>query len=1020
MKNYLFRNLLFLGVFVLSISAYAQSISGAVSDVNGPLPGANVVVKGTTNGTTTDFDGNYILNEVDSNAILVVTYLGYLTQEISVAGQSSVNILLEEDASQLEEVVVVGYGTKKKALVTGAISSVKSKDIQTQSNQRVEQILQGRVSGVTITSSSGSPGATAQIRIRGTGSNGNTGPLFIVDGMKVGGIENIAPSDIANIEVLKDAASTAIYGTEGANGIILITTKQGKRGETKISYNTQVGTQSVKTKMELMNADQFVQYMQEAGQTDIVNNGVNTNWIDETFDNAFFQRHDLSISGGSEKTTFLFSTSLLDQDGIVGRDNSSFKRYSFRSNLKTQAKDWLEVGVNAAYTNIVGRGIPQNSDTRGVIQNALIIDPLTPVTYANSSDVPQTVLDNANDFNVPLLTNNNGQVYGYPTYSDGEVLNPVAYANRIANSKNNDGKLLMSAYAKVRLMEGLTFTSRFGLERGNFFNKNETNVLYYVTSEAQNTQYGISENITRSTKWLWENFANYEKSFNEHNFGVLLGYSAEETKVPFYSLSASLPNTAVFTDPYFSNYTSFNPIGGSLFRDNLTSGFGRLSYNYAGKYLFEGSGRYDQSDKFPENNRGAFFGAASVGWIVSKEDFWSDDSKINFLKVRGSWGQNGSKANLAGNADVVDLQGVSPGYQGLPLEYEGDLGILFGAIPNKNLVWETSEQLDFGIETRSFDNRLDFNLGYYIKDTKDLAINNGLLITPPSAGGVIPEFNGGSIRNKGLEVELGWNDRTDSGFSYGINLNLSTLDNEVTEITRADGSSIQDGFIQGANAPQNQDGVTRFELGEPVWYFYGYQTAGVDSATGELIRVDQNGDGQINNEDKTKIGSPHPDLLYGGNITMGYKNFDFSLLFQGTSGNDIMATYHQPTRQRTNKPLHFFEDRWTQPGDNATFPSAESVAGDLNKLYETDLVVEDGSYMRIKQIQLGYSLPQNFLKSIFLKNLRLYVSLDDYFTFTKYKGLDPEIGNFSPNSIGLDRGYYPIPAKAVFGLSVDF
>ncbi len=1011
MKNYLFRNLLFLGLFVLGFGAHAQSVSGTVSDVNGPLAGANVVVKGTANGTTADFDGNYTLNEVDSNATLVITYVGYLSQEINVAGQSTINILLEEDASQLDEVVIVGYGTKKKALVTGAISSIKAEDIQTQSNQRVEQALQGRVSGVTITSSSGSPGATAQVRIRGVGSNGNAGPLYIVDGLKVGGIENIAPSDIASIEVLKDAASTAIYGTEGANGIILITTKQGRKGETVISYNTQLGTQSVNTKMELMNAAQFVQYMQEAGQTDVVANGVDTNWLDETFDTAFFQRHDLSISGGGEKTTFMFSASVLDQDGIVGQENSSFKRYSFRSNLKSDVKDWLEVGVNAAYTNIVGRGIPQNNDTRGVIQNALIIDPLTPVTYASNADVPQTVLDNAEANNVPLLTNNDGQVYGYPTYSNGEVLNPVAYANTIAGSSNNDGKLLLSTYAKVRLLEGLTFTTRFGLERGNFFSKNETNVLYFVTSEAQNTQYGISENITRSTKWLWENFANYERSFGSHNFGLLAGYSAEKTIVPFYSLSATLPNTSVFTDPYFSNYTSFNPIGGSLFRDNLTSGYGRLSYDYDGKYLFEGSFRYDQSDKFPVDNRGATFGAVSAGWVATKEDFWPEDSKINFLKVRGSWGQNGSKANLRGNADVVDLQGNSPGYQGLPLEYEGDSGILFGNIPNQNLIWETSEQLDFGIETRSFDNRLDFNLGYYIKDTKDLQITNGSLITPPSAGGTILEFNGGTVRNKGLEVELGWNDTTDSGFRYGINFNLSTLDNEVTELNAGEGA-----FLQGAGAPQNQDGITRFEEGKPIWYFYGYETNGIDPATGDVIRVDKNGDGEINNSDKTQIGTPHPDLLYGGNISLGYKNFDFALQFQGTSGNDIISTYHQPSRPRTNKPVHYFNDRWTQPGDVASYPAADKAI----QTYDTDLVVEDGSYMRIKQIQLGYTIPQDFVESIHLKKLRLYVSLDNYITFTKYRGLDPEVGNFSPNSIGVDRGFYPIPATALFGLSVDF
>lgn len=1007
MKNNQVKNLSLLFALLFSIWGYSQTVSGTVSDANGPLIGANVVIKGTSNGATADFDGNYTLNDVTSGATIVYSFIGYTTKEITYAGQAEVNVTLEEDASQLEEVVIIGYGVKKKSVVTGAISSIKSEDLESSSNQRVEQTIQGRTSGVTVTSSSGSPGAGAKIRIRGAGSNGNADPLYIVDGLKVGGIENIAPSDIQSIEILKDGASTAIYGTDGANGIVLITTKKGKKGKTTITYNTQAGIQSPRTKTELMNAQQFVQYMQEAGQTDIVDNGIDTNWLDATFQEAFFQRHDLSFSGGAEKMNYYISGSLLDQDGVVGGDNSSFKRYSLRMNLKSDVKSWLEVGTNLSYTNSKNNGVPENSDTRGVIQNALILDPLTPVTYSGAT--PQSVIDLADANGVPLLTNNAGAIYGYPTYSNGEVLNPVAYANTIADVKGEDAKLILSAYAKLKLTKKLTFTSRFGLESGNFFTKNFT-IPYYLTSESQNRQYLLTENRVRSSKWLWENFASYTKDFGEHRFTLLGGYSAEELVVPFNFVSASV-SVEDYTDPYMTFFTDFNPPTGSVFRDNLTSYFGRLSYSYLGKYLFEASGRYDRSDKFPEANRSAPFPALSAGWVVSKENFWSQDAKINFFKLRGSWGQNGSRRNLEGNADRTFL--INSVANGGLVTYEDILGIGLSDIPNTKLLWESSEQLDIGLDLRAFSNKLTFTTDYYVKTTKDLAINDGSLVSPGSAGGEIKEFNGGIVENKGLEFELGWNETNSRGFNYGVNLNLSTLKNEVLKIEGV-GS---DSFLTGAGAPQNDDGVTRFQEGFPIWYFYGYETNGIDSATGEIIIVDTDGVDGITASDKTLIGSPHPDILYGGNLFMGYKNFDFNLQFQGTSGNDILSTYHQPSRSITNKPVHWYDNRWTANNTKgATFPAAEFATS----AYQTDLVVEDGSYMRIKQIQLGYSLPNTFIKNINMNKVRLYVSLDDFFTFTKYKGLDPEVGSFEDNALGIDKGFYPVSGRMIVGLSVDF
>ena len=992
-----------------NVFSQSKTITGLVKDATGSsLPGVSVVIKGTTTGVETDFDGNYSISNVSSSNELVFSYLGMNTKTVLVGNKTRVDIVLEENAESLEEIVVVGYGSKKKSLVTGAISSIDSEQIKSTSNQRVEAVLQGRTSGVTVSSSSGSPGSGAKIRIRGAGSSGNSDPLFIVDGMKASSIADIAPSDISNIEILKDAASAAIYGTEGANGVVIITTKRGKKGELQISYNSQFGIQSLKTDMELMNASQFVTYMNEAGISSVVDNGYDTNWIDETFSTAVMHRNDINLSGGTDKFSYYTSASHLDQDGIITGGNTSFKRSTFRVNLKADVAKWLEVGVNTTYSSSDKSGIPENSDTRGVVQNALVLDPLTPVTYADGQ-VPQSVIDNATANGVPLLTDSNGNVYGYPSYSTGEVINPVAYANSINRTTVDSYQFLTSAYLKFKPFEGFSFTSRLGYDENEWDTRTTINP-YYVTSEAANTAYTGSQNVVESKRWLWENFASYEKNVNNHNFKLLAGYSAENTRVKTpisRSGSASIANFTGFDFELPDFNTQTNLIDPSP--DNMVSMFGRFSYDYAGKYLFEASLRRDKSDKFPTANKAGTFPAFSAGWVASKEDFWNQESKIDYLKLRASWGQNGSRSNLNGNSDKTYITSI---INGQSINYLGSTGAQITGYSNLNLVWETSEQLDLGVDLRAFDRKLNFSIDYYKKTTRDAIVNDGTLITPGSAGFVSNEFNSGTIENKGFEFELGYGDTTESGLRYNINANLSTLKNEVTEILFVpEGTS-----LTGAGAPQNSDGITRFTEGQPSWYFYGYQTNGIDAATGEVIIVDTDGVAGITNADKTNIGSPHPDILFGGNISLGYKAFDFNLQFQGTIGNDIISTYHQPSRAITNKPVHFFNERWQKPGDIATYPGAASVIGS----YQTDLMVEDGSFMRIKQIQFGYTLPEHISKKIKAKNLRMYVSLDDFFTFTGYKGLDPEIGNFGFNSIGVDRGFYPTAAKAVFGLSLDF
>jgi len=997
--------------FDVKLNIVQNTISGTVKDANGmPLPGVTVIEKNTSNGAATDFDGQFTLDVSSTDAVLVFSSLGYKTQEVAVGSSATLAIQMVEDAAALDEVVVVGYGTKKKSLLTGAISSVDTKAIKSASNQRVEQVLQGRTSGVTVSSSSGAPGAGAQIRIRGTGSSGNSEPLYIVDGMKTSSIVDIAPGDIANMEILKDAASAAIYGTEGANGVVIITTKGGKSGGIKVGFNSQLGTQFLNTDFELMNGSQFAQYMNEAGIASVVDNGINTNWIDETFSSAPTKRYDVSVSGATDnaKHSFYLSASNLKQNGIIASENSSFNRTTMRLNLKSELTEWLEVGGNMSLSSRERFGIQENSDVRGVVQNALIIDPLTPVFYEDGQ-VPQSVLDRATNNNVPLITNSNGRVYGSPSFSTGEVLNPVAFATELNRSNFIGSQFLSTVYVKLKPVKGLEITSRFGLEKTNNDNRN-TVIPYFVSSEAANTLYSGSQSRNRDRRWLWENFANYTTTIGKHDIGALVGYSAEDRDVEnIVSRNFAIP-IADFTGFDFNQtYPGQQTNVVNPFADNLVSAFGRLSYGYDEKYLFEASFRADKSDKFFGDKKIGYFPAFSAGWVVSNEDFWNDGGKINYLKLRGSWGQNGSKANIAGNPGQTFITRLDGG--GRDFSYLGNGGAQITGFANPGLLWETSEQTNVGVDLRAYNNKLRFSTDYYKKTTRDLLVQNGGLISPGSAGFQFNPFNAGTVENSGFEFELGYGDTTSSGFTYDVNLNLSTLKNVVKEILFVpEGTS-----LVGASAQQNPDGVTRFTEGLPAWYFFGFETNGIDPATGEVIKVDTDESGTVNNLDKTFIGSPHPDVLFGGNVALGYKNFDFNVQFQGTIGNEIMATYHQPSRPITNKPLHFFTNRWQQPGDNASYPGAANVIS----TYDSDLVVDDGSYMRIKQIQLGYTFPKSLLENSVLRNLRMYVSLDDYFTFTKYRGLDPEVGNFSFNSVGVDRGFYPTAARAIFGLSVD-
>ncbi|MFO7999822.1 MAG: SusC/RagA family TonB-linked outer membrane protein [Marinilabilia sp.] len=979
-----------------------KTVTGQVTDSqNQPLPGVNVVIDGTTQGAITDAQGNYEI-QASADDVLRFSFISFEDQEIPVEDQSTIDVVMTASTTDLDEVVVVGYGVQQKSLVTGAISSVDSESLGSSSDSRVEQAMQGRTAGVTVLPNSGSPGSGSKVRIRGTGSNQTSEPLYIVDGMKVGNIDNLSPQNIESIEILKDAASSAIYGSEGGNGVVLITTKTGDKGPGEISYEFQYGIQDVNTNMELMNANEYAQYMEEQGNSVTVpsGTGTGTDWLDEVFEEAPMQRHHLDFSGGGEKSAYMASVGYNSQDGVVGGDQASYERLSFRFNSSFDIKEWLEVGNTLSYTHSNRTTVGEDDEYAGVLNNALLMDPTTPVVYEKGDETEKE--RDALDEGHTLLTDDQGRYYALPVNATGEIANPVARIQTYDNETTND-QLTGTLFANLEPFEGLTMTSRLGLDLAyNHFH--DWSREYFFSAESRNTTNSINDDLDKYFNWQWENFATYKTNFNDHDLTFLLGYSAEKSLHPNWELYSSPMSKEGDNFAYHSHTTSRDQdeVGGDLEEETMNSVFGRFSYSYLNRYMIETSLRRDAASVFSENHKSAVFPAFSAGWTVSEEDFWNP-GVMSFLKLRFSWGQNGSTSILSGTADK-EFWTVS----GVRYPNVDEDGYLSGAqierLPNKDLKWERSEQLAVGADMRFWEGQVSFVVDYYDKQTKDLIVPG---MFPLSTGNEPPFVNGGDVSNSGMEFELGYDDSF-GNLDFSASVNMSTLNNEVTYLD-------QEAPIAGANV-RGYD-ITWFEEGEPIWYFNGYETDGINSETGMPNVVDQNDDDQINSADLTQIGDPHPDMLYGASLNLGYRGIDFKVFLQGSSGNDIYTAWYRPDRPSSNKPKYFYTDRWTESNTNASMPRANSTS---EQFYRSDLMVQDGSYTRIKQIQLGYSLPQSVIGNLGLARTRFYVSLDDYFTFTDYEGLDPEAGSTNTQSQGVDRGVYPIPGKMIFGLSVNF
>lgn len=994
-------------------------VSGKVVDIqNEPMIGVSVLEKGTTNGTITDFDGNYQIS-VRQGATLVFSYIGYITQEKTVSA-NTLDVTMDEDMQALDEVVVIGYGVQRKSSLTGAVSSVKSEDLEARTIARPEMALQGKTAGVQVLSSTARPGASPSVRIRGISSNGSSEPLYVIDGRIASDIGGIDPNDIESMEVLKDGASAAIYGAAAGNGVVLITTKRGK-GSGKITYNLQHTTQSLGRIPEVMNSQQYKDYFIEAGKIaegafNLNWDGVtNTDWTDVAFENSSMMRHNLTLQGGNESGALYLSLSSLDNDGMVVGNSDTYNRLTGMINASWKIKPWLEVVTNNQIEHYKVQSVAEGNEYGSLLLSVLQLDPLTKPLYP-INNLPQHMADTYAQ-HPNMLGDGKGNLYGISAFiGNAEAINPLAMRDR-SFTKNRGFNINGTTYINFKPIKPLTITSRLGYQLSSSSSYGVSHDYYYHGTAKQD-YIQVSASDYSPTYWQWENFMNYDRKFGDHNTTLMLGTSFSESRS--FGVSGNKhgddQNIGFLQDDplfwYFDYATSDaakDISGGEENFSRKLAYFGRLNYEYKNKYLAQFSLRADAADLsvLPKQKRWGYFPAASFGWVISEEDFIKGSNDfMTHLKLRASWGQNGSTASLGGYRWNVSVGSTGHIAIGNNNDFYYVNGYAPSATGNEQLKWETSEQTNIGIDARFLNNRLSLTADYFNKETKDLIVSG--IKASTVVGNTFSPVNAGNITNKGIELELGWQDRI-GDFSYGVRGNISTLKNKVTYIHESlaaiDGTSL---VTYGA--------ITRFEVGKPAWYFYGYEFTGVDKETGEPIFADQDGDGAITDNDKTEIGKGIADLTYGITLTAGWKNFDLIVFGTGSHGNDIYMGLNR-VDYNLNQLTYFTENRWTRNNPNGTTPRA--YATDFTKFMTSSGSVFDGSFFKIKQIQLGYSIPRNLLSKISIDNLRIYGTLEDYFTFTDYPGFDPEVTGVG-SALGVDKGSYPNSKKVVVGLAVTF
>ena len=1015
------------------LGAMAQSlVKGTVKDVAGePIIGASVKVQGAKTGAITDFNGDFSV-QADNNATLVISYIGYTTETVKVNGRNNIQVTLNEDAQTLNDVVVIGYGVQKKSDLTGSVAQVKAEDLKHRSTTDAAAALQGKAAGVQILNSSGKPGQGASIRVRGYSSNSsNIGPLLIVDGLQVSSIQYLDPSMIESMEVLKDAASAAIYGAEAGNGVVLITTKSGKKGQGTISYEGKFTNQSLGHVGKLLNASQFKDWMTmqlgaervNADMSDAQtqygwNPNTNTDWLGEYFENTWAQQHTLTFQGANDRGSYFLSASYVNQDGIVKGNKDKYERLTAQINADYKIKEWLQIGTNTSVEKWSTRGVSENGYGSS-FEMLLLIDPLTPMYWTK----PEQMLgDYRNYYNEIQAGNSNYTLFGdnngyYATSYFNQRLaggNPFSQRDR-AEGKNSGVNINGTVFMNITPIKYVTFTSRLGY-RISFNNSSKREYPYYLNAQTKGDNYRIEGASNNSTWYQWENFINYNQDFGKHNVGAMVGMSYRQYDSNGVSANAQGPD---ILNAYEDNYIYLNCVNGNESTVKNFSGmpnttralsyFGRLLYNYDNRYSLQGNFRADafDSSKLSKDNRWGYFFSASAGWTFSNESFFKnniDPSIISFGKIRASWGTNGNVNVLNNYAYTAGISLNSQWYQ-----YGATNAASYGSMPNgianPDLTWEKSQQIDLGLDLRFFSDRLSLGIDWYKKTTKDLLVSAPVM---PESGFSSMTINAGEVENSGLEFELTWKDHI-GDFNYSISGNFATLKNKVTYLD----PSIE--RIAGATVEGSSPEVVRcyFEKGEPIWYMRGYKYAG-RAADGTALYYTKDG-GTTNDpqaEDMTNVGSGLPSVTYGITLNAEYKGIDLTIFGAGEGGNDIYYGLYRTGYNNVAKGV--YEDF-----KDGNMPTAASVAGS-GTFWRSSAMVYDGSFFKLKQIQLGYTLPKNITRKAYMENVRAYISLDDFFTFTKYPGLDPENCTQEYNCPGLDKGVYPNMRKMVLGISVTF
>jgi len=1013
--------------FVFSATAQNTTVSGTVkSSADGlPLIGVNIIVKNTSSGAVSDFDGNFTINNVQPNATLVFTYIGFETKEL--AASTNMTVSLSEDNESLDEIVVIGYGTQKKKEVTGAVTVIDSKAIERLNPVRVEQALQGQVAGVNVTSNSGSPGAGSNIRIRGVSTNGDSNPLILVDGTRVGDLSAINPNDIKTINVLKDATA-GIYGVQAANGVILITTKSGrKNSELKFQFDSYTGIQQTSKKLDLLNPTDFALYVNDAADDTefFVYPKTGTDWQDEVFQTAIISNVNISASGGTEKSAYSIGASYLEQDGIVGRGKSNFNRLTTRLNYQYNILDNLKLTATALTTTSEKNNLAEGG-IGAVLYNAVNVNPNLAVRNANGG------------------------------YSLVEDIRQIEIINPLAQIENNFNTNRVSKFSGTL---GLDYTFLKNFTVSTKFQLNHANVRDDVFRPEVNYGPGKSANVSGNEvvdhgadydDYIWDNYITYENTFNEkHNLTVLLGTSISHEEGLFYgyqgttTIASNNPNQTI-SDMEVIN-SRFIPsqiaVGNNVFEKRLSSIFTRVQYNYKSKYLISAVMRRDGSSAFGPNNKFGIFPSASLGWNVSEEDFLQDSSWISNLKVRASYGVIGNdKIRLFGYTSLLTGEATyDPGNAtGI-----SDLlnGVAIGGIGNPNIQWEEQISKNVGLDASLFNNKINISADIYSKLTENLLIapdGSGVLgATAP--GSALPFVNAGSVENKGVEVSVNYNDQLSDDFKFNIGFNFTTLENEVKSVD-VGGNGIVSGGEFGVGI--SQTGIARMQAGLPIGYFYGYQTNGIYQtqaeidvlnatapaaatdgqyhdgvAPGDLKFVDTNGNGYIDADDRTNIGKPLADVTFGFNFGFTYKNLDFSANAFASIGNDMIRDYERKDLY-ANRGTYVLA-RWQGTGTSNSEPRVVAGASVNTDLF-SDYHVEDASFLRLQNVQMGYTLNSKILSSLGVDKFRIYISGNNIYTLTDYLGYDPSASNGAPIGSGIDKGFYPVASSYLLGINLNF